>query len=35
MLPESHTCYNTIDLPEYVLKEILYEKLQISLTEGL
>jgi hypothetical protein len=35
LLPVAHTCFNTIDLPEYQSKEIMMDKLNIALTEGL
>lgn len=32
-LPQSHTCFNTLDLPEYKSEEELRQKLMISITE--
>ena len=33
-LPKSHTCFNQLDLPNYATKEILKEKLRITITWG-
>jgi hypothetical protein len=33
-LPKSHTCFNQLDLPNYPTKEILKEKLRITITWG-
>ena len=32
-LPQAHTCYNQLDLPEYESKETLYEKLMMAIKE--
>jgi E3 ubiquitin-protein ligase HUWE1 len=32
-LPQGHTCFNQIDLPEYSSKEILYERLMWAIKE--
>lgn len=34
VLPTSHTCFNTIDLPEYTNKDILKDKLLTAIREG-
>jgi len=33
-LPTGHTCFNQLDLPEYVSKEAFIEKLLLAITEG-
>eukprot|EP01017_Pseudomicrothorax_dubius_P009143 TRINITY_DN1305_c0_g1_i7.p1 TRINITY_DN1305_c0_g1~~TRINITY_DN1305_c0_g1_i7.p1 ORF type:complete len:298 (+),score=80.12 TRINITY_DN1305_c0_g1_i7:66-959(+) len=33
-LPTAHTCFNQLDLPEYPTKEVLMEKLVLSINEG-
>lgn len=32
-LPQGHTCFNQLDLPEYATKEILYERLMWAIKE--
>lgn len=32
-LPQGHTCFNQLDLPEYPSKEILHERLMWAITE--
>lgn len=34
MLPQAHTCFNQLDLPEYSSEENLREKLLIAIREG-
>jgi len=33
-LPAAHTCFNSIDLPDYESEEILKEKLMYAVNEG-
>lgn len=33
-LPVAHTCFNQLDLPEYPSKELMRERLLLSITEG-
>jgi hypothetical protein len=33
-LPTAHTCFNTLDLPPYPSKEVLYKKLTLAIKEG-
>ena len=33
-LPQAHTCFNTIDLPDYATEEMLNRKLRQALDEG-
>lgn len=33
-LPFSHTCFNTLDLPDYPSKEILKEKLTVAIVNA-
>lgn len=33
-LPQAHTCFGQIDLPNYETKQILKEKLVMAMTEG-
>lgn len=32
-LPQGHTCFNQLDLPEYASKEILHERLMWAIKE--
>jgi len=32
-LPQGHTCFNQLDLPEYPSKEVLRERLTLAITE--
>ena len=32
-LPQSHTCFNSLDMPEYSTEEQMREKLMLSITE--
>ena len=34
MLPTSHTCFNTLLIPEYTSRERLKEKLQVAIAHG-
>ena len=34
LLPSAHTCFNQLDLPEYVSEDELREKLLIAIKEG-
>ena len=33
-LPEAHTCFNTLDIPNYRSKEVLKQKLLLAITES-
>lgn len=33
-LPQAHTCFGQIDLPNYETKQILRDKLVMAMTEG-
>jgi len=32
-LPRSHTCFNTLDLPEYPTKDLMQERLLFAIKE--
>ena len=34
LLPSAHTCFNQLDLPEYLTEDSLREKLLIAIREG-
>jgi E3 ubiquitin-protein ligase HUWE1 len=34
LLPAAHTCFNQLDLPEYVAEDVMREKLLIAIKEG-
>jgi len=33
-LPSAHTCFNTLDLPEYESERACLDKLRVALSEG-